>query len=114
MNKKPVAITFLNSTGNIFQLKEIENFKFKMKKILVILLFCAASTNCSDGLELKNLCSSDAFTYNGILVNSFFRDYLMLSFGPFRQFLIDNTIGCNENEFSNKTNIQKAYKSRDY
>lgn len=81
-----------------------------MNKIFAILVLCVACASC---FKLKNLCSSDTFTYNGILVNAFYTFQDNFTFGPFSRYLINDTIECDENEFTNKTNIQEVLRARD-
>lgn len=80
-----------------------------MNQILAILVLCAASAGC---LELENLCSSDSFKYNDILVNAFHRTRLNLTFQPLSHYLINDTVKCDRGDFKNQTNFLKALKTK--
>ena len=78
-----------------------------MNKLLVFLVLCIASASC---VELENLCSSDHFEYNGVLVNSFYKSRLNVTFPSLSYYLINSSITCDRSEFVNKTNFLEAIK----
>ena len=76
-----------------------------MTKFFVFLMLCIASVSC---VELENLCSSDHFEYNGVLVNAFYRNQSSIVFPSLSQYLINSSITCDPSEFVNKTNYDVA------
>ena len=78
-----------------------------MNKFLLFAVFCVAAANC---VELENLCSSDAFEYEGVLVNAFHRVQWNTTFQSLLHYLINNTVWCDLDQFQNKTNFLEAYK----
>ena len=80
-----------------------------MNKILLFLVLCVASASC---VELENLCSSDSFTYNGVVVNAFFKVPQALRFHSLSNYLIKDTVACDKTEFKNNTNLMEALKAK--
>ena len=78
-----------------------------MNKILLLAIFCVASANC---VELENICSSDTFKYDGLLVNAFHRAQFNVTFESLSHYLIDDTVKCDIAQFKNKTNFWEALK----
>lgn len=76
-----------------------------MNRILLLAMLCIASASC---VELENLCSSDAFEYNGVLVNAFHRLQQNVTFEPLSFYLINDTVKCDFFKFKNKTNFWEA------
>lgn len=79
-------------------------------KFLVFVVLCIASVNC---LELQNLCSSDHFSYNGVVVNAFLKLRHNFTFEPLRHYLIDGSVTCDKSEFDRrKNNYREAIETR--
>ena len=74
-------------------------------QILLLTLLCVASASC---VELENICSSDSFEYNGLLVNAFHRVQQNVTFEPLLHYLINGSVKCDFSEFFNKTNYWEA------
>ena len=68
-------------------------------------MLCVASSSC---VQLENICSSDSFEYNGVLVNAFYKVEWNVTFGSLNDYLINDTIKCNLDEFKNKANLQET------
>lgn len=75
----------------------------------MILVLCLVCANC---VELENICSSDTFTYNDLVVNAFHKVPQNLTFGPLKLYLINETLKCDEEEFKNKANFRVAIKAK--
>lgn len=78
-----------------------------MNRIWVLAILCVASAS---GVELENLCSSDAFEYNGVLVNAFHRLQQSVTFESMSHYLINDTVKCDYFEFKNRTNFWEVLK----
>ena len=80
-----------------------------MNKLLVFLVLCIAWVSC---VELENLCSSDTFEYNGVLVNSFYKSSMNITFPGLKRYLINHTIICDRSDFVNTTNYYEILRIR--
>ena len=80
-----------------------------MNRILVLAMLCVASAHC---VELENLCSSDTFEYNGVLVNAFHRVQWNVTFESLSHYLINDTVKCDIAEFQNKTEFWETLKAK--
>lgn len=78
-----------------------------MEKLLAFLVLCLASVNC---VELENICSSDSFHFNGVLVNAFQKIGGQVRFEGLSHYLINDTILCDPSEFRNKSNYWEVLK----
>lgn len=78
-----------------------------MNKLFIFAALCVASVSC---VNLQNLCSSDTFKYNGVLVNAFHVIRQNMTFEPLGHYLINGTIKCDHFEFANKTKFREALK----
>ena len=78
-----------------------------MSKLFVFLVLCIASANC---VELENLCSTDHFDYDGVLVNAFYKSPMNVTFPGLSHYLINNSVACDRSEFVNKTNFLEVLK----
>ena len=67
-----------------------------MKEVLVFAILCVA---LAAGMKLENICSTDSFKYDGVLVNAFHRITQNVTFRPFSHFLINDTVNCDPTEF---------------
>ena len=78
-----------------------------MSKLLVFPVLCIASASC---VELENLCSSDHFEYDGVLVNAFYKSPMNVTFPGLSHYLINSSVTCDRSEFVNRTNFRTALK----
>ena len=76
-----------------------------MSRILLLAMLCVALGSC---VELENICPSDSFLYEGILVNAFYKVEWKVTIGSLNDYLIKDIIKCNPTEFKNKTNLEEA------
>lgn len=97
--------SLLNS-NNLCQLKKSFTI-FKMRPLLLFVMLCVASASC---VELENLCSSDTFKHEGVLVNAFHRVQWNVTLEPPSHYLVPGTVKCDFREFKNKTNFWQALK----
>ena len=79
----------------------------KMKTTLVLAMLCVALAGC---LELENICSSDSFYHDGLLVNAFYRVQFNVTFQPLSYYLINDTVDCKPTEFNKEINFWQALK----
>ena len=84
-----------------------------MRKLFVLAMLCIVSINC---VELENICSSDTFVYDGeyddVLVNSFHRVRLNITFRPLSYYLIPDDIKCDLGRFENKSNYYAGLQAK--
>ena len=79
--------------------------KLEMKKVLILAILCIASAGC---VELENICSDVSFKYYAELVNAIHRVRWNVTFQPLQQYLINDSVKCDQAEFKNKTNYLEA------
>ena len=97
----------MNSGRSFLSLEKVLKKSLKMNKLLVFLVLCIASASC---VKLENLCSSDRFDYNGVLVNAFYRERWNVTFLSLNEYLINSSMPCDRSEFVNKTNFFEVLK----
>ena len=78
-----------------------------MAKVVWLVVLCVASASC---VELENICSSDAFEYDGELVNAFHRVRWNTTFASLSHYLIGDSVKCDLFEFKNRSNFWRAIK----
>ena len=76
-----------------------------MKKVVVLTILCVAAVGC---VELENICSSDSFVFNGVLVNAFHRFQQNVTYYPLIHYLIHDGVRCDLSEFKDQANFWKA------
>lgn len=77
----------------------------------LILLFCVCySANC---VQLENLCPADRFEYKLLDVNSFHRIRQNVTFKSISDYLVNDSVKCDPNDFRNHSNYQQAAKLKD-
>ena len=76
-----------------------------MNKVLLLAMLCVASASC---FELENICSSDTFKFEGLLVNAFYRVRLNMTFGSLNYYLLSDAVKCYYSEFKDKANYWEA------
>ena len=81
-----------------------------MNRVLLLAMLCVAFGSC---LELQNICSSDIFEFNEHLVNAFYKVQWNVTFGTLGDYLINDTVKCNPDEFRNKQILEKALRYKD-
>ena len=81
-----------------------------MNRILWLAMLCVASSSC---VELENICSFDSFYYNDVLVNAFYKVQWNVTFGSLNDYLINDTVKCNLEEFDDIANGPVAMRLKD-
>ena len=73
---------------------------------LVLVVLClVASASC-----LESLCSSDTFSYNGVLVNAFYKIRQNVTFERPTHYMIHDSVTCDPSEFKDRSNFLTSLK----